>query len=78
MYIEDGEVGTVAICKKVETVELVLLVSLIALAIKELKYSELLAEESRHQSLKHSMVCLVAQHALHSPVKSYIVCHNCQ
>ena len=64
----------------VNTVELRIFSILISLTFKQFGYFNLLTEKHRHQSFQHCEVCLVAQHSLHCPVKSYVLVlylHSC-
>ena len=60
------------LCLDVNTVELCLACFLIAFALKQFGYNNLLTKKHRNQSFQHCKICLVAQHALHRPVKSNV------
>ena len=62
----------------VDAIELVFLVLLVSLTLQYLDNPDLFVEQYCHQSFEHIKVSLVAKHALHRPIKSYIlhVCHR--
>ena len=64
-----------ALGEDIHTIELVVFVFLIGLALKEAHDGELLVQERSHQALQHGMVCLVAQHSFHRPIKTNQICH---
>ena len=72
----DKQFVTVVLSKNINTVELVVLVFLITLAFKKLLYRHLLTKQRCEQSFYHLMISLVAQHALHGPVESNVICHS--
>ena len=55
---------------------LVVLGILVALALEQFDDGHLLVEQHRHQPFQHAIVGLVAQHALRSPVESYVLVHT--
>lgn len=75
LNIEDGELALLVLGKDVHTVELVVFVFLIGLALKEAHDGELLVQQRSHQSFEHGMVCLVAQQAFHRPIKANQICN---
>ena len=75
LNLEDGELALLVLGKDVHTVELVVFVFLIGLALKEAHDGELLVQQRSHQSFEHGMVCLVAQQAFHRPIKANQICN---
>ena len=73
--LEDGELALLALGEDIHTIELVVFVFLIGLALQEAHDGELLVQERSHQALQHGMVCLVAQHSFHRPIKTNQICH---
>ena len=72
LYLDDEYLATVVLGFDVYTVELVVGSVLIALALQQLHNVDGLAQQDGHQTLKHAEVGLVAKHAFHGPVESYI------
>ncbi len=56
----------------VYAVELVVGVSLVSLAFKDVHHFHLLTEEYGEEAFQHSEVCFLSQQAFHSPVKAYV------
>ena len=59
-----------ALGEDIHTIELVVFVFLIGLALQKAHDGELLVQERSHQTFEHGMVCLVAQQAFHRPIKA--------
>ena len=62
--------------QQIHTVILVELVFLIAFALQQLADGDFLIQKRGQQSFQHTEIGLVAQQALHRPIKTDIVCHK--
>ena len=72
LYFHEYDFIIAVACLNVHTVELVVAVILVALALQNLDDVHRFVDQYSYESLKHAEVSLVAQHALGGPVKSDI------
>ena len=72
LNLNDDDFSLAVPCLDVHSVELGVARLLVALALQQLIDDNLFAEQHRDESFQHCKVGFVAQHALHSPVKSYV------
>ena len=70
LNLEDGKLALLALGEDIHTIELVVFVFLIGLALQEAHDGELLVQERSHQTFEHGMVCFVAQQTFHRPIKA--------